>query len=442
MSPLTRTKKTILPTILFCFITLTTAIPIDYSGRLNYVENNAKKLYSKKSQVLAALDQGLLAYYSGDYAKSIHRLTSAEDKINYYFSKSVSQAIGSFIVNDLVMDYAGEDFEDMYLNVFKSLAYYHLGMTDDAIVELNRFNNKSQHIMQKHQAELTQARQAANNADKSDVKVQFHNSPLAQYLALLYHRADGNMDAAYSDANFFHDAFVTQSSLYHFAEPTKLTKDELNIPKGKARINALAFSNGCPYKTQMFFPAIISNAFVAIPFMQSRTPKISHVQVKAKNLQTGKGVKTSLNQIDSIQHVALDTFQMHSAALYSKAIARMIAKQVNADLQNGIGSQMAKSDNSTVAAIGNILQFFSAVSEIEAWLTETADLRCANYFPARADAGGLTVDPGNYDITLEFYRTKGGKLMYRKTFKNVSVQAGKLCLLDATYLGNDVLSGN
>ncbi|MBQ3686395.1 MAG: hypothetical protein II932_01035 [Treponema sp.] len=413
---------------------------INYAAQLSYIEKNTKDLYGKKSVVVQGLDEGLLSFYTGDYAASIKKLTRTESKIDDYFAKSISQSIESFIVNDLVIDYAGEDYEDLYLNLFKSLSYYHLGMLEDAIVEINRFENKSQHISQRYEADLIKARQAAENADAAPVSVTFHNSALGQYLALLYHRADGDRDAALSDARFLHDAFITQSKLYDFAEPVRLVMDDLNVPKGKARINALAFSNGSPYKTQMYFPAILFNAVVAIPFMQTRRPKVSFVGVKATNRKTRQTYKSSMSQIESLENVALDTFQTHSASIYSKAIARMLFKQLSADLSRGVGEVMVESDEPAVAVIGGILQLASAIGEVSAWLTETADLRMSSYFPARADVGGLTVDPGTYDITMEFYQEKGGRLMYRKKFKNVRVQEGKLCLLDATYLGNDVVN--
>ncbi|MBQ3800843.1 MAG: hypothetical protein II837_11155 [Treponema sp.] len=405
------------------------------------MEKNGKKLYGKKSDVVQGMDEGLLSYYTGDYAASIKRLTRTESKIDEYFAKSISQSIESFLVNDLVIDYAGEDYEDLYLNLFKSLSYYHLGMLEDAIVEINRFENKSQGIAQRYEADLIKARQASENADTAPVSVTFHNSALGQYLALLYHRADGDKDAALSAARYLHDAFVTQSKLYDFEEPVKLVSADLNVPKGKARINTLAFSNGSPYKSQIYFPAIIFDAVVAIPFMKTRSPKVGFVGVKATNRKTGQTYKSSMYQMESLENVALDTFQTHSASIYSKAIARMLVKQLSNDVSRGVGEVMSESDDPTIALIGGLLQLASFAGEVGAWLTETADLRMSSYFPARADAGGLTVDPGKYDITMEFYQTKGGRLVYRKKFKNVSVQEGKLCLLEAAYLGNDVLDG-
>ncbi len=431
--------------ISFCiplfFVFLTNSSAIDYKGELSYTEQNAKNLYSKRSVVLQNLDIGMLSYYSGDYAKSIHKLTTAEQKIDEYFAKSVSQAIASWIVNDKVIDYEGEDYEDIYLNLFKSLSYYHLGMLEDAIVEINRFENKSQTISSRYQEQLIKARNAAENADKTPVSVTFHNSALGQYLALLYHRGDGDYNSAESDSRFIHDAFVTQSLLYNFPEPKKLIKDELSVPKSKGRINLLAFSNGCPIKTEMVYPAILYPVFVAVPFMQKQTAKVGYVNVSAVNTQTGEAYADSLQQIESLDNIAQDTFQTHAASIYSKAIARMIVKRVNSDLQDGIGSEMAKSDNNVVSLIGNILQILSVASDIEAWVTESADTRISKYFPARADVGGLTVEPGTYNITMEFYRSKGGKLVYRKTFKNIEVVPGKLCLLDAAYLGNNVVAG-
>jgi hypothetical protein len=59
--------------------------------------------------------------------------------------------------------------------------------------------------------------------------------------------------------------------------------------------------------------------------------------------------------------------------------------------------------------------------------SEKADVRGARYFPAKAYVGGITLDPGEYDITISF---TGGDTVT----KHVKVEAGKLNLVEAVSL--------
>ena len=54
--------------------------------------------------------------------------------------------------------------------------------------------------------------------------------------------------------------------------------------------------------------------------------------------------------------------------------------------------------------------------------TEIPDLRMARFLPDQVMAGGLTMAPGTYDFTVEFYA--GNNLVSTKTFTGVDVRAG------------------
>jgi hypothetical protein len=61
--------------------------------------------------------------------------------------------------------------------------------------------------------------------------------------------------------------------------------------------------------------------------------------------------------------------------------------------------------------------------------TEAADIRSSRYFPGRAYVGGLTLNPGTYDITINYYA--GGRLVHSAARPAVQVAAGKLNLVEA-----------
>ena len=64
------------------------------------IEETPKSFYSNYDEVLKMLDLGVLAHYSGDEKKSIEYLNQAENLIYENYTKSISQNINSYILND------------------------------------------------------------------------------------------------------------------------------------------------------------------------------------------------------------------------------------------------------------------------------------------------------------------------------------------------------
>ncbi|MDR2897848.1 MAG: hypothetical protein LBU99_03465, partial [Spirochaetaceae bacterium] len=86
----------------------------DFTGASFVLEEGRDSLYKTTDSVLYQLDTGILAHYAEDFSLSNQRLSQAEAGIYAYFTKSISQTVGSYLVNDSVMDYAGEEYEDIY----------------------------------------------------------------------------------------------------------------------------------------------------------------------------------------------------------------------------------------------------------------------------------------------------------------------------------------
>ncbi|MDD3806673.1 MAG: hypothetical protein PHE86_01380, partial [Candidatus Marinimicrobia bacterium] len=110
------------------------------------LENIKDKAFSEKDRVLYFLNMGMLHHFAGNYSESNVMLTQAERGIEELYTVSVSKLASSFLLNDNALDYSGEDYEDIYLNVFKALNYAHLGETDASFVELNRMHHKLQQL--------------------------------------------------------------------------------------------------------------------------------------------------------------------------------------------------------------------------------------------------------------------------------------------------------
>ena len=390
------------------------------------LETKKNQIYSKNDDVLFNIDCGMIKFYEGNNTGAIEKLQIAEDGIFENYTKSISQYTESGFVNDLVIDYAGEDYEDMYINLFKSLAYVNLGKRNDAIVEINRFINKSKEISSRHETELIEARQLMKRNNKIDINIQFHDSALGEYLALLYYRSIGDKSTMQSSARFINEAFTTQKSVYDFTIP-KSIKEEISVTKNDARLNFVCFTGLSPVKIEDSVK-YSDEFFVSVPALQKYKDNIGAITIKAVNLKTGREYTTSLEKIENISNIAMDTFKSNAALYYYKSVYRALAKGGISIGSNAAGEILADSSNPALAITGNALKAGATLNKNAAFETDKADLRLSKYLPGRADIGGITVESGFYNIEINYKDTKGYSL-FNKTIKDFEIKESALNLI-------------
>ena len=407
-----------------------------YEKSLEFIESKKSKIYGKKSEVLYHLDSGLLQHYNKEWQNSIINLTAAESKIYDLYTKSITAEIGSFILNDNVLDYSGEDYEDIYLNVFNSLNFYHDGKVEDAVVETNRAVTKITLLSNKHLEELIKAREAAKLENAQIKSIDFHDSALVEYLRMLYCRAIGDYDGALTNQHMIKDAFLTQKKLYPFEVPESID-EEISIPKGKARLNVLAFSGISPIKDEVIIRdyGLINFSFaLALPQLRVNEYPFTRIVVRAENVDTGKTIVQALELIESLENVAIETFNLHRDLLVAKAVARSITKTVATNVGMEVGKELSTSNDNSLAAVGLLFQLASIAGNITNQVTEHADMRISRYFPARASVTGITLEPGMYDVQVDYYG-EGKKILHSDVHENVNLKAGKLNLVESVWLG-------
>ena len=402
----------------------------DYSGALALVKAQEGKGYRDSDMVLYYLDSGMLSHYTEAYVDSSKLLGKGERAIAAAFTKSVTQEVTTYLLNDTMQEYAGEDYEDIYLNVFNALNYYHRGMLDDAMVEIRRIDNKLKMLSTKYGVAITKAQKAVLDKDSGipyDAKamtVDFTNSALARYLSMLFYRAEGRPDDARIDRDQIKLAFANQKKMYPFPMPKDLD-DELSIPKGKARLNVIGFAGKSPIKTEnvVRIPLSMSNWIkVAVPQMTSRPSMASMAEVV---MDTGETFQLGL--IEDMGAVATETFKQKAGLIYLKTVLRATAKTSSSMI---LDDQAQKADSAESALILGLL---SLGSQVLAETSEQADLRMSRYYPAKALVGGITLEPGGYSFTVNYYNASK-KLVHSVRFKDVNVRPGELNLLEAVCI--------
>jgi hypothetical protein len=402
----------------------------DYSGGIGLLEAEKYSLYNQsRDAVLYYLDKGLLCHYAGMYKESSGLLEDSERTIEAAFTKSISQEVGAYLLNDTVLEYSGEDFEDIYINAFNALNYYKRDKIEDALVEIRRMNEKLAYLSTKYNMLISELQEKAleENFDSLPANpkapAQFSDSALARYLGMLFYRADGLYDDARIDRDALRLAFANAPHVYDYPMPASLM-EELEIPKGMARFNVVAFSGLAPvkYENDLRIPLPGPRwAKISLPEMQYRRSDITRVEVVFDN-----GRRLKLELLEDMEKMAMETFKTRQNVIYLKSIIRALVK--------GIGSStLDAAARETDGQTGLVLELFSLATQVFAEASEQADLRTSRYFPAKAYIGGITLEPGVYSFTIKYFNRSGSEIASFR-HDNVRISERTLNLAEAVCL--------
>ncbi|MDR3122273.1 MAG: hypothetical protein LBU16_00645 [Treponema sp.] len=400
----------------------------EYQKSLAVIEKDKKSLYRDKDAVLYYLDAGMLNHYIADYRRSTDLLQEGERAIEAAYTKSITMEISTYIVNDTAQEYAGEDYEDIYINTFNALNYYHEDDLEDAMVEIRRMNNKLAFLASKYGIIVDNMQKAALSEgtaippDPAAGQTTFSNSALARYLGMLFYRGNGKLDDARIDRDQIRLAFANNPSVYSYPPPKSLD-DELPIPNGKARFNVIAFSGSAPIKQEEIIRILIPNARyikIALPVMVSRPSAVNRIEVRFDS-----GESFNLELLEDIGAIAAETFKERAHLAYLKSALRAAIKGVASSVMSGMGDELEGN-------AGMVLNLLSIGTQIFAEASEKADLRISRYFPAKAYVGGVTLDPGLYSYSIIYY--SGGRVVDSFRQENVPIRAGRVNLAEVACL--------
>ncbi len=383
----------------------------------------ASHKYGKKDRFVYYLDAGLAYHYASRFDTSNIKLTQAEDAADELFTKSISRAAASIMLNDNVLEYAGEDYEILYTNLLKALNYIGKDDFDGTFVEIRRANDKLNLLEQKY-ADVSRRFQEGSVDDTADVeieyqakKVRFNNDAFARYLSMHVYAAEGKMDDARIDHNLLLQAFREQPHIYDFEVP------EVKYFSGdKAILSVVGLAGLSPVKEALnlrirtdkdldlvqvlytdpeygeseygHLPMRISEDFYfkfSIPQIVSRPSYVSRIRVYANTEFIGE-----LQLLEDVAKVAQETFEAKKSLIYLRTVARAVFK--------GLAAYKAKKKADT-GGVGGWLK--KAAIDVATDISENADLRCSRLLPGKIYVGDFEIEPGTYDLTVEFLDADG-----------------------------------
>jgi len=379
-------------------------------------EARSKGKYKEKDRVLFYLDMGTALHNAGKYEESNNYFSRAELAIEQNFTKSISQIATSMILNDNVLDYPGEDYEDIFTNILMALNYIHLNNIEEAMVEVRKIDVKLSRLASKYKG---MADKLSNSKDKVKFKpgkTNLRNSALGSYLSMLSYNHLGKFDDARIDRSRVLRA--TRASLNVFLD------EALKPSMGdKVAVYPICFVGKSPVKTPLELSLDLNTDLklgrINIPgerdsvlffryegdadlTLKFAVPKITDRRTRIKNIRllVDGELRGEMHLLEDFYNVARETFEVKKPIIYLRAGLRTFLKAVaNKEVSDGI-------DKSTEDAklVGAILKF---VTDRATEYSESADLRCWRTMPGDVCVGRIDLSPGIYDFTLEYIDSRG-----------------------------------
>ncbi len=417
--------------------------------RLEEAKANGK--FGDKDRFLYLMDAGLLNHYADSIGRSNADLALAEKTSEELFTKSISRAALSMLLNDNALEYAGEDYEVLYTNLFKALNYVAVDSFDAAFVEIRRANQKLELLEQKY-ADAARQLQEGNDQDTNHVavkyeakKVRFNNDAFARYLSMHVYAADGKFDDARIDRDALADAFAAQPNIYGFPQPKV---EYLPEGEGKGILSVVGLAGLAPDKQAMNLrlrsdkqlkllsilyteptgeetvfenlPIDVHEDFYfkfSIPTIVPQPSNVARIRVWIDGQEMGE-----LELLEDVGAIAKETFEARKSLIYIRTIARAIVK--------GLAAHKAKQKADT-GGFGGWLK--KAAIDVAIDVSENADLRCVQYLPGRVYVRDFELPPGTHNFKIDFLDTNGAVLR-QKEITGYKVLSRGLNLIQAECL--------
>lgn len=387
--------------------------------------------YGETNAVLYSMDLGVIQHDAGQYKDSNQSLEAAEQRMEELYTRSLSKEGGRFLLNDNTVDYAGERFERVLVNVYRALNYLFLGDRESALVEVRKLSRLLQ--------EYADVYGAAKTVYKTDA--------FAQYVSALLYADGGQADDARIAFQNATSAYAGYTSAYGMRAPV------LQAPTSDGAAGELVFfhANGvAPRKVSQSVSVAWNQAVVAVNLSKNDEAQAAQAlnavragligqaitvafpayvqdpfQIVASEVEAG-GRRAATQLVQDVSAIARKDLAERQAAIRARAIARAAIKYI---LGKAVTDQCVKKYGKDSLTC----QFMNLGRTVVATATEVADTRAWGTLPAQFRLARLPLPPGTHDVTVR-YMHAGGAVVVTRTFK-VTVRTGARAYLhDRTAL--------
>ena len=343
-----------------------------------------------KDQVLFLLDYALAQHQTGNFKESNEAFIEVDRLAEWKDYVSLSQEVGSLFLNDSLIAYKSERFENLLINAYLALNFTLENNFESALVECRRIDEK-----------LNMMRLEGENKRKN-----FY----ARYLSAMIWEAQGNWDSAYID----------YTNAFKIDQPAYLYRDLIRSAWLARRHNSLRkWRNEWPdhdftkiksdMKNRGELVFLYQQGWVPkkrprpgarrFPMLVRQSSNYQYAQVEINGQRLPR-----TERLYDVGGEAIRTLEADYGYLIRKRIIGIVAKEVVAD-------QIRQRDK----ALG-------AIAAIGMHLADQADVRQWSTLPNSIQISKTFLPPGKHEVAIYAQGSAGEKEIFRG---EVTIQKGK-----------------
>lgn len=381
------------------------------------LERSKGAAYQDVDRVMYWLNLGTLQHYAGEQESSTRSFVQAERTMRDLFTKSITQEVGRYLVNETLQDYPGEDYEKVLVYLYTALNGIEQGRWSDALVEVRRAD------------ELLKKVKVAREKEHEVGTLYGQDAFILWLVGLLY-----EIEGSYGDAYLaFRDAHRTYESVYaeNFSvrAPEFLREDLIRSAELAGRLNQASewrsrygelpgkkrLDDGgseivlicglgeAPTKEEKTIHAPLPDGYIvriALPEMVARPSRF-----RGAVLRVGERSARS-ELVEPITGIAMTNHAHRLPAITARAVARAALKYAGTQLAGQTARAAASGggggDN------GRLFQDLTkVVGNIFAFATEHADLRSWTTLPGEFHVARIWVPPGTHTVQVAVLDARG-----------------------------------
>ena len=355
----------------------------------------AKGKYGGNAELLFHMDAGMVHLQCNNFGAAQDHFRNAEQLAEGLWTKSLSRNAASFLANDYLIKYPGEDYERVMIHLMSAIGYLQTGELDEALVECRRLDSL---------LNLYNTKYEKKNVYKEDA--------FARYLSGILNEDDGELDDAFIDYLLAARAYLEYDKDYGTPVPESLQQDLQRLAVAVDRIEDaesifkdfpghrwstqvdagddgkivfIEFVGNAPEKVEdrIYIPTRRGPVTIAFPRMETDPPACGGGRLVLRSGPTT--IESKLELVEDINRIALKNLDDRKGRVITKTVARAVAKQV---VIEGISNQGDDGMQSTIATILNLINM----------AVERADTRSWRTLPGEIHMARVSVPPGVYAV--------------------------------------------
>lgn len=372
------------------------------------VLSEQKKGYGKNNELLYLLDEGLVLHFAGRYQESIGVFARAKLKYDELYTESLTRLTSSWVWNDYILPYRGEDFERVLINVFQALNYMALNDIESALVEardtdavLKKINFQYHENQRNVYAEDAFARFLMGILYEAGGRAPDLNDAFIDYVkAFKIYQSDYAHNYGVPVPSVLKENLLAAADWMGGAEGQEYGRILSGIPyqnfkqkSALAEIYVIHYQGLSPVKIEDSIVVPLPDGYMtrfSFPRYRDRiydnTPKF----VRVADSQ-GQEFTAQTELVENINGIAQKNLENRKLRTIAKGILRPAGKY----LLEKTGEKAIEENSGREA--GHWFRFFAILYNI---YSEQADLRSWQILPAEIRLGRIQVPPGDYTVQL------------------------------------------